>query len=82
MPRRRWPQPEALTTEQAAHHLSLSPNTLAKARIYGGGPPWYVLFKSAVRYTVADLDAWLKARRTGHGDSCCSHCPHRDADDG
>lgn len=81
MPRKRWPNPEALTTAQAAHHLGISPNSLAKARIYGGGPPWHVLFKSAVRYRVADLDAWLAAGRTGHGD-LCRRCPHRKADDG
>lgn len=80
MPRKRWPPAAALTTEQAAHHVGLAASTLEKARTYGGGPPWTVLLRSAVRYLVEDLDAWLKERRTGHGGSLCRDCPHRRRD--
>jgi hypothetical protein len=63
MPRKRWPPSAVLITRQAAHHVGLAPGTLAKARLYGGGPPWVVLLKGAVRYRVSDLDAWIATRR-------------------
>ncbi len=65
MPRKRWPPSAVLTTPQAAHHVGLAASTLEKARVYGGGPPWVVLMKGAIRYRVSDLDDWLAKGLTG-----------------
>lgn len=73
MARRRWPSPETVaravviedlgplafvTTETAARYLALSPHSLECYRAKGVGPPFYK-FGKAVRYAVADLDAWI-----------------------
>lgn len=79
MPRKRWPPSAVLNTAQAAHHIGVKPGTLAKARTYGGSPPWTRPIGKAVRYLVKDLDAWLEERRTGHG-SPCRDCPHHRRD--
>jgi len=42
--------------------LSLSPATLKKYRVAGGGPPFLKLGR-AVRYDVADLRVWVNARQ-------------------
>lgn len=47
---------------EAAEHLGLSKRTLQKWRVTGGGPP-YSKLGTAVRYDLADLDAYLAARR-------------------
>ena len=49
---------ENLDTRQAATFLNLSPNTLSRWRWSGDGPR-YVKLGRAVRYRVADLEAWL-----------------------
>ena len=41
--------------------LRLSPRTLEKARVIGGGPR-YRKFGRRVLYAVADLEAWANAR--------------------
>lgn len=60
------PQPhDKLNTEQAAAYLgTVRPNTLEKWRVIGGGPAYLKVGRS-VAYRVADLDAWLDARRFG-----------------
>ena len=50
-----------LTPKQAAQLLNLSTSWLAKQRGKGGGPP-YLKFDGAVRYRLADLQQWMKAR--------------------
>lgn len=50
------------TEAQAAAHLSLCPRTLRKAR--EAGDLTYVLFGRAIRYTLADLEAFIDSRRT------------------
>ena len=54
-----------LTTQEAAAWLGLSPATLKKYRVAGGGPPFHKLGR-AVRYDVADLRDWANARRRNH----------------
>ena len=49
--------PEFLNTDEAAHFLRLSPKTLEKMRVIGGGPK-FRKFGTRVRYAVADLRAW------------------------
>ena len=51
-----------LTTEQAAAHLGLSPRTLERYRVRGGGPP-FVSYCNRVHYLRGDLDTWVDERR-------------------
>ena len=46
-----------LTNDEAAEYLRLSPRTLEKQRVIGGGPR-FRKFGRRVMYAVADLDAW------------------------
>jgi predicted DNA-binding transcriptional regulator AlpA len=48
-------------TQGAATRIGLSVATLEKKRVYGDGPPFLKLGR-AVRYRIADLDAWVAAR--------------------
>ncbi len=50
-------------TRGAADYVGLAPQTLNKMRVYGGGPAFHKLGNLLVRYTQADLDAWLESRR-------------------
>ncbi|HEI6793844.1 MULTISPECIES: helix-turn-helix domain-containing protein [Enterobacteriaceae] len=50
-----------LTNDEAAEYLRLSPRTLEKQRVIGGGPR-FRKFGRRVMYAVADLDAWADAR--------------------
>lgn len=50
-----------LTNDEAADYLRLSPRTLEKQRVIGGGPK-FRKFGRRVMYAVADLDAWADAR--------------------
>jgi len=53
--------PRYLTNDEAAHYLRLSPRTLEKQRVMGGGPR-FRKFGRRVMYAVADLDAWADQR--------------------
>lgn len=58
------PEP-TLTPDDAARYLNISPATLATSRLSpprNDGPP-YIRYGRAVRYRLADLDAWLESRR-------------------
>lgn len=50
-----------LTPLEAAEYLRSSVSTLAKLRVYGGGPRFTRLGR-AVRYSRAELDAYMAAR--------------------
>ena len=50
-----------LTNDEAAEYLRLSPRTLEKQRVIGGGPK-FRKFGRRVMYAVADLDAWATDR--------------------
>ncbi len=50
-----------LTNAEAAAVLKLSPRTLEKLRVNGGGPR-FRKFGSRVIYAREDLDAWANAR--------------------
>jgi hypothetical protein len=54
-------EPGLLTTTEAAPHVRLSPRTLEKYRVLGGGPK-YKKLGARVFYTPADLKAWLDSR--------------------
>ena len=50
-----------LTNEEAAAYLKLSPHTLNKKRVVGGGPKFRKL-GSRVVYAIDDLENWIAAR--------------------
>lgn len=51
----------ALDTAQAAAYTGLAEKTLEGLRSKGGGPRFLRYGRKAVRYLVADLDAWMNA---------------------
>ena len=53
--------PRYLTNDEAADYLRLSPRTLEKQRVIGGGPR-FRKFGRRVMYAVADLETWADAR--------------------
>lgn len=55
------PNPEFLTTDEAGAFLRLSPRTLEKQRVLGGGPR-FRKFGARVVYAAADLRAWADSR--------------------
>ena len=48
-----------LRPKEAAEYLGLSASTLAKLRVYGGGPIFSKLGHRLVIYEVHNLDAWV-----------------------
>jgi hypothetical protein len=50
-----------LTNNEAAAFLRLSPRTLEKQRVIGGGPR-FRKFGRRVMYAISDLEAWADAR--------------------
>lgn len=56
--------PEFLTNDEAAVFLRLSPRTLEKQRVLGGGPR-YRKFGARVLYAVGDLRTWADGRAYG-----------------
>ena len=54
-------QSRYLTTDEAAAFLRLSPRTLEKQRVIGGGPRFHK-FGRRVMYALSDLEAWADAR--------------------
>ena len=55
------PAARYLTNDEAAAFLRLSPRTLEKQRVIGGGPR-FRKFGRRVMYAIADLEAWADAR--------------------
>jgi hypothetical protein len=56
--------PEFLTTHEAGAFLRLSPRTLEKLRVLGGGPNFRKL-RARVVYAAADLRAWADSHTYG-----------------
>jgi hypothetical protein len=50
-----------LTNDEAAAFLRLSPRTLEKQRVIGGGPR-FRKFGRRVLYAIADLETWADSR--------------------
>lgn len=57
-------KPEFLTTDEAATLLRLSPRTLEKHRVLGGGPR-FRKFGARVVYAMADLRNWADSHTYG-----------------
>jgi hypothetical protein len=56
--------PEFLTTDEAAAFLRLSPRTLEKQRVLGGGPR-FRKFGARVVYAAVDLRVWADSNTFG-----------------
>ena len=54
---------EYLDPVQAAEYANSTASTLAKKRVYGGGPPFIRVSPRKILYRRADVDAWLAERR-------------------
>lgn len=52
-----------LDTPQASLYVGLAVSTLEKKRVTGDGPQFIRYGRKAVRYQIADLDAWMSAFR-------------------
>jgi predicted DNA-binding transcriptional regulator AlpA len=50
------------TPKEAAQFLKLSTSWLAKARMWGDGPP-YIKFGRSIRYSEVDLLQWISSQR-------------------
>lgn len=53
-------EPVYFKPRQAAEYLNSSASTLAKRRLYGGGPKFSRIGR-AIRYAKSDLDAFMAA---------------------
>jgi excisionase family DNA binding protein len=53
--------PHLLTEDQAAAYLGLVPNTLAKWRMRGEGPP-FVRVGRLIRYDRTAIDRWVESQ--------------------
>lgn len=58
------PSARYLTNDEASAYLRLSPRTLEKMRVIGGGPR-FRKFGRRVMYAATDLDAWADGRAYG-----------------
>lgn len=67
-----------LTNDEAAEYLRLSPRTLEKQRVIGGGPK-FRKFGRRVMYAVADLDTWAD-QRSFEATSDPEYAEHHSAD--
>lgn len=56
-------QSRRLRTPEAAAYLGISASTLEKGRVHGKNMPPFIKLGRIVVYDVADLDAWLTARK-------------------
>lgn len=56
-----YPAPRYLTNNEAAAFLRLSPRTLEKQRVIGGGPRFHK-FGRRMMYALTDLEAWASER--------------------
>ncbi|WP_428610605.1 helix-turn-helix transcriptional regulator [Sedimenticola sp.] len=72
------PPSRYLTNDEAAAYLRLSPRTLEKQRVIGGGPR-FRKFGRRVMYAVSDLDAWADAG--SYGATCDPEYVERHAGD-
>jgi hypothetical protein len=52
-----------LRTRDAALRCGLTPATLEKMRVIGGGPPFYKIGAKRVVYDPVDLDMWVRSKK-------------------
>ena len=63
---------EYLTRKEAAAHLTglgylISPRTLARLAVGGGGPPYRLFLKRLTSYGREDLELWAKTQSVERG---------------
>lgn len=58
------PSGTRVDTAGAGAYTNLSQQTLAKLRVYGGGPK-YIKAGRRVIYDTRDLDSWMESRKRG-----------------
>lgn len=56
---------QLLRQKEAADHLDVSPRTLERWRVVGGGPR-YVKCGRVIRYRMFDLEAWIELQSRSH----------------
>lgn len=52
-----------VSEEEAAKLLNLSPRSLQRLRLDGGGPPFVQLSERRIGYAVEALQAWIASRQ-------------------
>ena len=52
-----------LRTTDAALRVGLTPATLEKLRVVGGGPPFYRVGPKRILYDPTDLDSWVRLKK-------------------
>ena len=72
-PHSRAPPGRYLRVVAAAEYLGLSASTLAKMRLRGDGPAYSKAGPKIVVYAIADLDAYLAARRRHSTSEATTH---------
>ena len=55
-------EPRYLDTVEAGSYLGLSPSTLARMRVTGGGPRYSKAGRRVI-YDLRDLDSWVEERK-------------------
>ena len=61
--------PKLLTTDQAATHMNIKPQTLIIWRSTKRYPLPFIRVGRSIRYRVEDLDRWLESRTVGQLDT-------------
>ncbi len=68
-----------LTEAEAARILRLSPRTLQRMRLDGGGPRFCRLTEKRIGYDIADLQTWVSARSVASTAEAAMRQPSRRA---
>ena len=55
--------PRFMDTKQVAERLGVKPQTVARWRMHGEGPPFITVGRRAVRYLVKDVVAYAEGQR-------------------
>ncbi len=63
MEQERMPPDNAMTEDEAARFLGVSPSFLAKRRCYGEGPAFVKYGGKRIVYLRPDLETWRSAQR-------------------
>lgn len=57
--------PDLVSPKQLAREKNFNERTLEGYRYKGGGPPYYRISRSLIRYSRREFDLWLATRRRG-----------------
>lgn len=62
-----------LTEAEAARLVRLSPRTMQRLRLEGGGPRFVKLTARSIGYAIADLQAWVHQRSVASTSAAAVH---------